>query len=127
VGLGFCGRQVSGGTGTEGDGVVAEHGDQPVGFGFLYGVDRLVVAMSARRVAAFAGTDAGHTRRFGAGFGQGDVNDMVVRADGCAYVGQMGRAYERKTSRPRAALASGYPRTARREVTDDLRCATAWL
>lgn len=104
--------------------VVAECGDDHLsGLGFLPGGDLLVVAMSGRRVLRSRGGRLVPHADLDA-LGHGGVNDMVVRADGFAYVGQMGRAYDAHGVAPVPMPLLGVsPDGVVRPVAEDLRCA----
>ncbi|MDI2124518.1 SMP-30/gluconolactonase/LRE family protein [Yinghuangia seranimata] len=106
--------------------VVPEHEDQLSGLGFLPDGDLLVVAMAGRRVLRRAsdGTLSTHADLNAPELGRLHVNDMVVRADGFAYVGQMGYDYATHDTRPEPLPLLGVaPDGTVRAVAEDLHCA----
>ena len=83
--------------------VEVELDDQPSGLGWLPSGDLLVVAMTSRQVRR---VDSDGTHRLHAdlsGIANGDCNDMIVDADGNAYVGNFGFETGGGTPRPRPA------------------------
>ncbi|WP_436772600.1 SMP-30/gluconolactonase/LRE family protein [Yinghuangia sp. YIM S09857] len=109
--------------GAKAETVVAEYGDQLSGLGWLPGGDLLVVAMGERRVLRLRdGVLTTHADLDG--LGTHHVNDMVVRSDGFAYVGQMGYDFHTHGSRPEPMPLIGVaPDGTARVVADDLNCA----
>ncbi|GAA4973663.1 SMP-30/gluconolactonase/LRE family protein [Yinghuangia aomiensis] len=103
---------------------VAEYPDDQVsGLGFLPDGDVLAVAMAERRVLRLH-DGAWSTHAELDGLGRHHVNDMVVRADGFAYVGQMGYDFHSHGSRPEPMPLIGVaPDGTARAVADDLHCA----
>lgn len=105
------------------DVAVPEQPDQLSGLGWLPDGDLLVVAMGERRVLRLRdGVPSTHADL--SGLGRHHVNDMVVRGDGFAYVGQMGYDFHSHGMRPEPMPLIGVaPDGTARAVADDLHCA----
>ncbi len=76
--------------GVKSDTIVADFEDSPSGLGWLPDGSLLVVAMESGRLLRVdaSGTISEHADC--SGLARGSLNDMIVRADGTAYVGDMG-------------------------------------
>ncbi|HEX4016735.1 MAG TPA: SMP-30/gluconolactonase/LRE family protein [Frankiaceae bacterium] len=76
--------------GVKSDTIVADFEDSPSGLGWLPDGSLLVVAMESGRLLKVdaSGTVSQHADC--SGLARGSLNDMIVRADGTAYVGDMG-------------------------------------
>jgi sugar lactone lactonase YvrE len=76
--------------GVKSDTIVADFDDSPSGLGWLPDGSLLVVAMESGRLLKVdaSGTISEHADC--SGLARGSLNDMIVRADGTAYVGDMG-------------------------------------
>ncbi|MCF2527116.1 SMP-30/gluconolactonase/LRE family protein [Yinghuangia soli] len=104
--------------------VVAEHADQLSGLGWLPDGDLLVVAMAGRQVLRRSPDGGLAVHADLGGLGRLHVNDMAVRADGFAYVGQMGYDFHVHGVRPEPMPLLGIaPDGTARAVAEDLHCA----
>lgn len=102
--------------------VVPEHADQLSGLGWLPDGDLLVVSMGDRRVLRVRDGAAAPYADL-AGLGEHHVNDMVVRSDGFAYVGQMGYDFHAHGPVAPMPLIGIAPDGTARAVAEDLSCA----
>jgi sugar lactone lactonase YvrE len=76
--------------GVKSDTVVADFDDSPSGLGWLPDGSLLVVAMESGRLLKVDASGAVSEHADCSGLARGSLNDMIVRSDGTAYVGDMG-------------------------------------
>jgi sugar lactone lactonase YvrE len=76
--------------GVKSDTIVAEFDDSPSGLGWLPDGSLLVVAMESGRLLKVDASGAISEHADCSGLARGSLNDMIVREDGTAYVGDMG-------------------------------------
>ena len=72
------------------DTIVADFDDSPSGLGWLPDGSLLVVAMESGRLLKVDASGAISEHADCSGLARGSLNDMIVRGDGTAYVGDMG-------------------------------------
>ncbi len=94
--------------------------DRPSGLGWMPDGTLLVVAMTTRRLLAVSPDGAIREHADLSGVAQGHCNDMVVAADGTAYVGNFGFEFDAGEEFRTASLAHVEPDGTVHEAADDL-------